>query len=363
MEGTCDIVVATIAFGMGIDKADIRYVYHYNLPKSLENFSQETGRAGRDGEPARCEVLACGDDRVVLENFVYGDTPSPQALKSLAERLLLQGDRFDISRYDLSGSLDIRPLVIATALTYLELQGILIPHGPFYGGYRFQFLHDRENILAGHTPERKRFLQKLFEASKSGRSWFTIDLAQAAFEIDEDQDRIRKALNHLAELGDLRLQPFGLRHAYELGSDRPALNEIVGNLRDLFARREAGEIARLELVLDFCQHDGCLTAFLLEYFGDEETSPCGTCSRCLGGEARELPCSLTDELTADQVALMHELHGEDHSSLRQPRQLARFLCGITSPAASRERLGRHDAFGALAEVPFPAVLAQAETLV
>ena len=153
MDGTCTIVVATIAFGMGIDKADIRYVYHYNLPKSLENFSQETGRAGRDGEPARCEVLACGDDRIVLENFVYGDTPSNSALKSLVERLLLQGDRFDISRYELSGSLDIRPLVIATALTYLELQGILLPRGPFYGGYKFQFLHDRERILAGHTPE------------------------------------------------------------------------------------------------------------------------------------------------------------------------------------------------------------------
>ena len=85
------VVVATIAFGMGIDKADIRYVYHLNLPKTLENYAQEVGRAGRDGLPSVCEVFACAGDVVTLENFTYGDTPTPEAVSALLADVLGRG--------------------------------------------------------------------------------------------------------------------------------------------------------------------------------------------------------------------------------------------------------------------------------
>ena len=74
MQSDRGVVVATIAFGMGVDKSNIRAIYHYNPSKSLENLAQEIGRAGRDGQPANWDTLLVPEDRVALENFAYGDT-------------------------------------------------------------------------------------------------------------------------------------------------------------------------------------------------------------------------------------------------------------------------------------------------
>ena len=371
MNGQTDVIVATIAFGMGIDKADIRAVYHYNLPKTLENYSQETGRAGRDGKVSVCELLACADDCIVLENFTYGDTPTPQAIRQLLDHLLLQGAEFDVSMYDLAHATDIRPLVIETVITNLELDGILRPLGSFYASYQFRFIQPEQRILSGHKTERQAFLRRLFQCGKRGTKWITLNPDEAAAELNEPRDRVLKALTWLQESGDIELKPSGSRQKYRLAEDahRRDPKEITKKMQHLFAERERRDVERLNEVLTFAQHRGCLTRWLLHYFGEEMAADCGTCTSCKEHEKgstdespREIPQSEPPPITVEHVAAIHEVIAERKAALRSSRQLARFLCGLTSPAATRERLSRHPSFGLLERIPFGDVLAQTESM-
>ncbi len=277
------IVVATIAFGMGIDKADIRAVYHYNLPKSLENFSQEIGRAGRDGLPAHCEMIVCPADLNALENFVYGDTPSPASVHGLLRDLFGRGEEFDVSLYDLAAEHDTRALVLNTLLTYLELDGYLEAGTPFYARYQFQPLCSSAEILARFTGEKRQFLSQVFRQATKARTWFTIDLEKAATASGATRERVVSALQYLEEQRLLTLKAEGVRNRYRRRRTPGNLEELAQTLYQRTLEREAREIERLQQVLALAGHDGCLVSRLGEHFGEPLAEPCGHCSWCLGG--------------------------------------------------------------------------------
>lgn len=358
MDSEQGVVVATIAFGMGIDKADIRYVYHYNLPGALENYAQEIGRAGRDGEPSVCELLACPDDAVTLQNFSYGDTPSLGSVRSFVTELVSYGERFDVSRYHLSRRHDIRTLVVATLLTYLELEGVLASTSPFYDTYKFKPARSSAEILARFNPERADFLRRVLSCSKKARTWFSIDLTESAERLGEPRQRLVSALEFLKDAGDLELKVSGVRHGYRVAQPPANVEELVQRLHHRFAESEARDIARISRVLALAGQETCVTGALLSYFGEDLGGPCGHCDRCLGEAIPPMPERQPVVLTSAQEHAVQVVCSQTSPALQTARQRARMLCGLSSPGAVTGKLRRLPEWGVLGHVPFDEVLAR-----
>lgn len=351
MNGELDCVVATIAFGMGIDKENIRKVIHYDLPKSIESYSQEIGRSGRDGEKSFCEILANRDNINILENFIYGDTPEKDSIYKLVYNVKHNGGfTWEVKLTALSNELNIRFLPLKTLLVYLDMEGIITPKFTYFDEYFFKCNCQRQqpaNIINNFKGERKQFVTAIIDQCCTKKTWTYVDIQGIMNNYNTDRRRIITALDYFEEKRWIdELQAKQAIEVYDIKTKDFDVEGITEKIYNLFKSKEEHGIQKIHHMIRFFESDSCLSKGLAEYFGENiGKEHCGHCSFCkegkvIIGKTTELSpfCDFDfKEITSEFIGAV----GEHFSILN----LTKFLCGIYTPAFSKLKIKRLPYFG------------------
>ena len=231
MDGKADVAVATNAFGMGIDRADIRFVVHFEMPGSVEAYYQEGGRAGRDGEPALCLLLFNYADKRIQEFFIEGGNPSAKVICSVYSLLRQVADgngEIRLPTRELAERMGGRTngMAVSTALTLLSRMGVV----------------ERFDVAGVRT---------------KGTRLTRLDLLPRDLKIDVDA----------------------------------------------LAEKEERDRAKLKAVIQYAYAETCRQQWILNYFGERETSRCGVCDCCLSDPTKAVRDPTNEELLTLRKAL------------------------------------------------------------
>jgi ATP-dependent DNA helicase RecQ len=362
MAGDLAAIVATNAFGMGIDKSEIRFVAHYNMPGTLEAYYQEAGRAGRDGLESNCQLFFSYQDRYIQEFFIENRYPSKDVVKKVYQYLLSRPeDPIELTLDQVREAIGADSSeAIGTSETLLAKAGVL------------RRLDSSQNQMVvridSNAPTMLDFLPK--EAKLRRRVMTAIERVVGRRRNDDvfvkpkrlmdlaevDRDQLMRTLRELARLNAFDyVPPFRGRAVHFVERDVPFDNLEIDF--DELARRKAGEYEKLEAVIGFARTGGCRQRVILDYFGDPESANCGKCDRCSNSSGgSEATTRLTEGLSpsdADSVVCglrvilsgVTRMHGRFGKNL-----VAQMLCGSQNKRITQWKLQRLSTYGMLSSM-------------
>ena len=292
IENKMKIIVCTNAFGMGVDKPDVRFVVHCDIPPSLEEYYQEAGRAGRDGKPSHAVSIINFGDIVKLQQYHQSSFPSLQYLETVYNRLCSYlkvgygsgaGESFDLSLEDFCNTYRYHIGKVFNCLNIMEKEGWLFLNQAMRKPSQIVFTSDKGRIsLSSRNKDTKSKMILHFIRKYEGifTDFVSIDEGKLANELNIPLPKLIQELKVMDKETILAYRPASEDPRITFLMDRPAPNSFaIDEVR--YLAREANAAEKIKAVQEYMTSFDCRQQTILRYFGEEKEA-CGRCDICRG---------------------------------------------------------------------------------